>query len=288
MLFRNLIKTITLFDLVRNGILIFLCVLVVYSNFWEQKIGSSLFAHLLYIVSFAPFFIATLSLIELAEKLEHSGSNVIQKIEAVIFSLALFGLTIMLLWLHKSTDPVGALINALQHPNWILILVIVTISVHFGKQGYQEYWQQNFRPAGKSMLGTYGISIFVGIHFLNLYFLFGVDDGCHGVGSDPLFGGGAEYYECDEEYRKKVEVNNTIASQFNFNARALFAAEVLILLVFSSSALVCSYLAHFFYINGFDFKYWKLSNKSVLRLIGKAFWPVVLLTVVFLILVYLL
>ena len=129
MLFRNLIKTITLFDLVRNGILIFLCLLVVYSNFWEQKIGNSQFAQLLVIVSFAPFFIATLSLIELAEKLERSGSSVKQKIEAVVFSLALFGLTIMLIWLHKSTDPVGALINALQHPNWILILVLIFIYI---------------------------------------------------------------------------------------------------------------------------------------------------------------
>ena len=160
--------------------------------------------------------------------------------------------------------------------------------MHLGTQAYHDsVAYHDFKPAGKSTLGTYGISIFVGIHLLNLYFFLGVDDGCRAVGSDPLFGG-AEYYECDEEYTKKVEANEIIASQLNFNARALFAAEVFILLVFSSSALVCSFLAHFFYIKGLYFEFWSSSNKSLLRLIGKAFWPVVLLTVVFLILVYLL
>ena len=238
MLFRNLIKTITLFDLVRNGIWIFLCLLVVYSNFWETNSGDVPFLILFILASLVPFFMGTMSLIELAKKLERSGSNIIQKIEAVVFSLALFGAIIMLIWLHKSDEPVAALVYALQHPNWILMLVLAVFSVHFGTQAYQDSRAyHDFKPAGKCTLGTYGISIFVGIHLMNLYFFLGIDDGCYAVGSDPLFGG-AEYYECDEQYTKKVEANEIIASQLNFNARALFAAEVFILLVFSSSALV--------------------------------------------------
>ena len=81
MLFRNLIKTITLFDLVRNGIWIFLCLLVVYSNFWETNSGDVPFLILFILASLVPFFMGTMSLIELAKKLERSGSNIIQKIE---------------------------------------------------------------------------------------------------------------------------------------------------------------------------------------------------------------
>ena len=80
----------------------------------------------------------TASLIKLTKKLERSASNIIQKIEAVLFSLALFGAIIMLIWLHKSDEPVAALVYALQHANWILILLLVAVSVHFGTQAYRD------------------------------------------------------------------------------------------------------------------------------------------------------
>ena len=101
--FRNVIKKITKDDLLRNGILIISCLVVVYSNILQLKAGNTLVALIIIGVSLVPFYLGTASFFRLTQKLE-SSSEIKERIEAVIFSLVIYGAVVLLIWLRGSTD----------------------------------------------------------------------------------------------------------------------------------------------------------------------------------------
>ena len=126
-------------------------------------------------------------------------------------------------WYLGSENVLNAIIYEVKNYNYIGYLIISFIIWHFSKERILDY---NHKVNPKFNYTVHLNFICFLFFIIEIYYSFGLDDGCTMVDGDPMFGGG--YLECDDEYIKDNESILAITENNNFNPNALRFSKFLI------------------------------------------------------------
>lgn len=216
-----------------------------------------------------PYVAGTKAWVKFSKKME-ANSEPHQVLIVRAFSILVYASVILFVWLYRSEGFIAAFGFQIQNPPILKLAIFSYFFYFFGKIAFEN------SPRAPNSIVTWTIYTFSGLHILSLYSFFGVDDGCRAVGGDPLFGG-AEYYECDEDYVSKQDFVKQVSHENQFNSNAFFAAEMVLNIICCSVMITFSYWVNKSYIQSNPFFMWGYSKNTYMRIIHKIWWPFVLL-----------
>lgn len=157
---------------------------------------------------------------------------ILKRITLKIICLLIYISIVTLIWIYPSIDMYKAFLFISSNIPWVKIGIISIISYYLAKGTEKKDLNSLFT----SFIWSTAI-----IHLLTLYTSYGIDDGCTAVGGDKLFSG-ADYYDCDEDYKNSAEQAKEIASKYDFNPTALFAVDFIFLTLISYLSIYAAYL----------------------------------------------
>ena len=219
-------------------ILTLLCLL---SLIFETQINHFLFENIGSWAYAVGFFIAGLyvcafySWVDLSQTAE-TLFNYDQLITARLIIILSFASIVIFIWSYQSKNIFEAISYSLQDFAWLRIIFILCFT----------YFCINATNLSKdsdiSKNCLWAIAI---LHLWSAYYYYGGDDGCRAVGGDRMFGG-ADYYECDDEYEQQKEQAKKIANSNSFNSDALFTAQLFFDIIAAVTAILLRFVKHFF------------------------------------------
>lgn len=171
-----------------------------------------------------------LSFVDYRDELLQNTSNSLPILQMTGLHLAA-SLFLSIFWFKDATGISSALIYHYETPKYLLLFVLI----------FLPYWlaRKLTEKQNKSMISFVFLGTLILCLLWNLYFYFGLDDGCKTFGTDPLFGGGG-YRDCDPDYISEVAHIKSLMHSRMFNTDSYYAVQFIWMSFLAYASLVIS------------------------------------------------